>query len=246
MVSTTSILALPHATTAERDSNYTSVPDGSYFFNTTIGEMQLTKDGGSTWNEVSTDPSPTTTKGDLIVSDGTSDQRLPVAGANGQILASDSTQPLGIRWFDASMNTAEMYFANNFSNTTFLNPNEPVKIVADVYSSDNLLGFTHLDGVLTKTSSGTQKYSVNCSVTARSGALTNKYNFYVAKDSVVLPKTEHATYLDSTDSRVRNADVQCITSLAQNQTLAIYVENTNTNQFCFVENLMCTVIQIYG
>lgn len=43
--------------------------------------------------------SPTTTKGDLIVSDGTNDVRL-AAGTDGYVLSSDSTQVSGLRWQD--------------------------------------------------------------------------------------------------------------------------------------------------
>lgn len=62
--------------------------------------------GVSTLNGIS----PTTTKGDLIVDNGAnsplaSDVRL-AAGTNGQILASDSTQPTGLGWKSAIPNAA--------------------------------------------------------------------------------------------------------------------------------------------
>jgi hypothetical protein len=41
--------------------------------------------------------SPTTTKGDLIVNDGTNDIRLPV-GTNDYVLTADSTQASGVKW----------------------------------------------------------------------------------------------------------------------------------------------------
>ena len=42
-------------------------------------------------------PLPLTTKGDLLVHDGTADVRLPV-GANNQVLTADSTQSAGLKW----------------------------------------------------------------------------------------------------------------------------------------------------
>lgn len=45
--------------------------------------------------------SPATTKGDLIVSDGTDNVRLPV-GTNGQALVADSTVAYGVKWATAS------------------------------------------------------------------------------------------------------------------------------------------------
>ncbi|WP_413587033.1 tail fiber domain-containing protein [Bdellovibrio sp. HCB274] len=48
--------------------------------------------------------SPTTTKGDLIVRDGTSDIRLGV-GTNGQMLTVDSTQASGLKWSTPTVGT---------------------------------------------------------------------------------------------------------------------------------------------
>lgn len=47
------------------------------------------------------DSLPTTTKGDLVVHDGTINDRLPV-GTDGQVLVADSTEDLGVRWGDAA------------------------------------------------------------------------------------------------------------------------------------------------
>ncbi len=57
--------------------------------------------GGSTWTSVSLGGtpyiSPTTTKGDLIVRDTTTDVRQPI-GTDGQILVADSTVANGLKW----------------------------------------------------------------------------------------------------------------------------------------------------
>ncbi len=47
---------------------------------------------------------PTTTKGDLVVNNGSTDTRLAV-GTNGQILSADSTQTEGIKWIDQPVPT---------------------------------------------------------------------------------------------------------------------------------------------
>lgn len=60
-------------------------------------------DTGSTWKTVG--PSPTTTKGDLMVHNGTLDIRLAV-GTNGQYLKADSTQASGLVWGSGSANYA--------------------------------------------------------------------------------------------------------------------------------------------
>jgi hypothetical protein len=50
--------------------------------------------------------SPLTTKGDLLVNDGTNDIRLAVTATNGQVIAADSAQTAGIKWTDPQAATA--------------------------------------------------------------------------------------------------------------------------------------------
>ena len=49
------------------------------------------------WLAANSLTNPTTTKGDLLVSDGSTVVRVPV-GANAQVLTADSTLPLGVKW----------------------------------------------------------------------------------------------------------------------------------------------------
>jgi hypothetical protein len=51
MVSNTKVNINPSATTIERDSDLTTVPDGSQFFNSTTGRIEFTVDGGTSWLE---------------------------------------------------------------------------------------------------------------------------------------------------------------------------------------------------
>jgi hypothetical protein len=63
---------------------------------------------GSAWASVSLggSSSPTTTKGDLIVRDATTDVRQPV-GTNGQVLTADSTVANGLKWATPSTGFAD-------------------------------------------------------------------------------------------------------------------------------------------
>jgi len=57
----------------------------------------------ATWKEIAGGSfnSPTTTKGDLIVHNGSGDTRLGV-GSNGQVLSADSAEPTGLKWINTN------------------------------------------------------------------------------------------------------------------------------------------------
>jgi len=80
--------------------------------------------------------SPTTTKGDLIVSDGTDNIRLPV-GTDNYVLTADSAQASGIKWALASGSGATI--SNDTSTTTNLYPTFAAATsgaLANIYTSD--------------------------------------------------------------------------------------------------------------
>lgn len=56
--------------------------------------------------------SPTTTKADIIVNDGTNNVRLPI-GVDGQVLVADSTQSEGVAWGAGSSGTGEINYIEN-------------------------------------------------------------------------------------------------------------------------------------
>ena len=66
-------------------------------------EQRINVDNGTTWDVVG--PNPTTTKGDLLVHDGSVDIRQPV-GANGLFLKANSSLPSGLEWASGSANKA--------------------------------------------------------------------------------------------------------------------------------------------
>jgi len=75
---------------------------GSLWRNTTNNRIWICASASqttATWKEIAGGNfnSPTTTKGDLIVHDGTGDTRLGV-GSNGQVLTADSAEPTGLKW----------------------------------------------------------------------------------------------------------------------------------------------------
>jgi len=68
------------------------------------GTLAITNGGtGQTSQTAAFDAmAPTTTKGDLIVSNGTDNVRLPVGGTNGHVLTVDSAESTGVKWAAAS------------------------------------------------------------------------------------------------------------------------------------------------
>jgi hypothetical protein len=80
--------------------------------------------------------SPTTTKGDLIVSDGTDNIRLPV-GVDNYVLTADSAQASGIKWALASGSGATI--TNDTTTSTNVFPTFAAATsgaLSDIYTSD--------------------------------------------------------------------------------------------------------------
>jgi hypothetical protein len=73
---------------------------------------------------------PTTTKGDLIASNGTDNVRVPVGGTNGHVLTVDSAEATGIKWAAASGGSGSMVLlatatASSSSEIAFDNEFDP-------------------------------------------------------------------------------------------------------------------------
>lgn len=93
-----------------------AVPQGTLYACSTHG-LIYQSDGGTwtTWATISGGGGaslPTTTKGDLVVHDGTTNVRLGV-GANGQVLTADSAQASGIKWASAAGGVTHSYIGYN-------------------------------------------------------------------------------------------------------------------------------------
>lgn len=91
------------------DPNGSEQIDGATTLSVGPGESGFVVCTGTTWRTVGRSLSfdalsPTTTKGDLIVDNGTTPVRLPV-GTNGQALVADSTQAAGVKWGSSGVPT---------------------------------------------------------------------------------------------------------------------------------------------
>lgn len=138
----------------------------------------------------------------------------------------------------------EAYFNGNTTNTIITTINTPVQ-VAGTYNSGDLDCFTHSLGKLTYSVGQTRDFRIACSMTARaSGALMNKYNFYVAIDDIIVSKSTDAEYLDNLDTHVRSPFLNIITELQNGEDISIYVENTDGTQNVLIENLNLIISRV--
>lgn len=61
---------------------------------------------------------PTTTKGDIIVSNGSGNVRVPVGGTNGHVLTIDSAETSGVKWAAATGGGSTLQYAQLGSNVS--------------------------------------------------------------------------------------------------------------------------------
>jgi hypothetical protein len=81
-------------------------------------------------------PLPTTTKGDLIVNNGTADVRLPV-GTNGYSIVADSTEANGLKWSPAGGGSGEINLVDNPNDAaTWVASGSGVTVATTTSSSD--------------------------------------------------------------------------------------------------------------
>lgn len=201
-----------------------SIPDGTHITVTNLGypgnaapaanvtSPQAVSPGGlqgatgatgvSTLNGIS----PTTTKGDLIVDNGSnhpaaSDVRLAV-GTNGQLLGADSTQPTGTGWKTVTPNTAatsgDIAIFNGTTGTPMALQDSKMLITADgalqsTPSGGNARGSKAVDLQVTRTGNAMVASGTN------SGVLSGESNTASATDAVVCGgSTNSATAAQST------------------------------------------------
>jgi hypothetical protein len=72
--------------------------------------------------------SPTTTKGDIIASNGTDNVRVPVGGTNGHVLTVDSAQATGIKWAAAAGGGADVRLYTADDTWTNPSPSTPKRV----------------------------------------------------------------------------------------------------------------------
>ena len=115
LVGNTTTIQIRYSSTPGSVPTSGSLSAGELVVNTADGKLYF-KDSGGTVKVLSQADqiAPLTTKGDLLVNDGTSNVRLPV-GTNNHVLTADSTQASGVKWAAGGNAVgSNIYLANNF------------------------------------------------------------------------------------------------------------------------------------
>jgi len=112
LVGNTTTIQLRYSSTPGAVPTALSLSTGELVVNTADGKLYF-KDSGGTVKVLSQADqiAPLTTKGDLLVNDGTSNVRLPV-GTNTHVLTADSTQASGVKWAAAAGGASPITISN--------------------------------------------------------------------------------------------------------------------------------------
>lgn len=144
--------------------NAVVINDGSGNFSTE-GQLAVSRGGTgqSTKQNAFNNLSPLTTKGDLIATTGSDNERLPV-GTDGQFLKSDSTALLGLSWASA---TGTLSVRGTSSNDSFNTNDNILKVNASggartitLFSASGNAGLT---GIIQKTDTTNNAVTINAS-----------------------------------------------------------------------------------
>lgn len=137
--------------------------------------------------------------------------------------------------------TAVGYYTmlNNATATTILAVDTPVKVAGTTTNSSITNKFTHSNNRLTYTGALTRVFEVSAIMTVTSTA-NNEIGLYIAKNGTVI--TESETYLTANaGGKFENGAIQCLTELATNDYIEIFVENATGANNITVEFLSVTV-----
>jgi hypothetical protein len=171
----TSINAIPNVTTAERDSDLTSVPDGALIYNETTSRMEYTTDGGSTWEQVSDVadiPVDTTAYGETYFQDNATDTVISIIDTPVKVNASYSsgdllgfTQAAGTLTYTAS--ETKQFLLSLSLNTAINLASDKVSVI--IYVNGAPLAKSKQSHFTGSTSPGLQSLSINAIVSLSTG-----------------------------------------------------------------------------
>lgn len=194
-------------------------------------------------------------KGDLIVSDGTDDVRLP-AGQDGDVLIADSSETLGLRWGDVP---AGLQWKGEWSNTSTYVKNDIVRhkkqtFIAekpsltieppnaehwnlfiqggDLYIRDSSFmdGTPSVDmGIIEAVVPG-RGYITKVGVSISNPRTAGNLRFRVTRNGVTFPTTMLDVYINETFTGIATAEVPAQTvdfQIPEGETIGLIVTSTN-------------------
>lgn len=166
----------------------------------------------------------------------------PLAGPPGEWVADSLTGNLaGIDQALASGGSippayAEMYFQGNTQPTSFVFPNDPVKVEATVYNSGELDGFTQVGGTFTYTGTALRTVQLTAMLTATYEGTVQNTSFYITKNGVPLVKSRQTSAIGFVTPSPEPLPVQATTQVVTGDTFELWASNDdNTNSLVVVD-----------
>ncbi len=150
----------------------------------------------------------------------------------------------GNDWLTLSGGAFGEYFQQaNATETVIAAINTPVKIAGTSSVGEISALLTHTNGRLTYNGVKTRTFKIDGAITAirGTGSGSPKFGFYIAKNGAVVAKTFVKRDIGNAEASV---NIQGLITLAQNDFIEVFVENTTGTENLLVEALNVQAIQI--
>ena len=132
-----------------------------------------------------------------------------------------------------------MHFIINTLITVIVSVFTPIKISGLTTAGIVTSQFSHTNGRLTKTSSGSKDYKVHAEFNAEKlGGGNDRYVFYIVKNGILVDKSAKEVRLTGQE---KNISLQSIIPMAQNDYIEIWVESTDDTDNIVVIDLNVTI-----
>jgi len=126
-----------------------------------------------------------------------------------------------------SANFGEMNFQGNVIPTTFSAISTPVKIVG-TYNPGELQNFTHSDGRLTCTASGSNTYDIKVSTTGSLSFSSDSVTIFLALNGSVIAQSAQSVNLDGISPSFKSISLQKLVNMISGDYIEVWVQNNNS------------------
>lgn len=130
----------------------------------------------------------------------------------------------------------EMYFSGNSTPTVIGAPSSPVKVIGNFLSGD-LKGFIFSGGTLTYTDAVTKIFSINVITSSAINLANDKIKFFIRKNSTNIDKGSPTIDTRNVSPSFIEISLGAFVSVAQNDTLELWVQNNTSSEDITVESV---------